>query len=160
MRSEFDGSAGFFETTEGSSRNMTALYGLSDFWHMMFEDSDKINLLMEANAITASDTYSKFLQLVSSITLEDIQLSLGTQMKLVILAQSSKVQGEVATYKLPDGLQGARYLANRPFLPTVTYEKGSDYHIDIDTNTIRFSKDPFQDRFPVRRGSTGEELAI
>lgn len=160
MRSEFDGSAGFFETTEGSSRNMTALYGLSDFWHMMFEDSDKINLLMEANAITASDTYSKFLQLVSSITLEDIQLSLGTQMKLVILAQSSKVQGEVATYKLPDGLQGARYLANRPFLPTVTYEKGADYHIDIDTNTIRFSKDPFQDRFPMRKGSTGEELAI
>lgn len=160
MRSEFDGSAGFFETTEGSSRNMTALYGLSDFWHMMFEDSDKINLLMEANAITASDTYSKFLQLVSSITLEDIQLSLGTQMKLVILAQSSKVQGEVATYKLPDGLQGARYLANRPFLPTVTYEKGADYHIDIDTNTIRFSKDPFQDRFPTRKGSTGEELAI
>jgi hypothetical protein len=161
MRSEFDGSTGFFESTEGSNRNMTMLYGLSDFWHLIFEDSEKIDLLFEANAIVASDIYSKFLQLTSSITLEDIQINMGTQLKLVLLSKAAYVPGTVATYTLPEGLQDARYMANRPFLATTTYEDSTDYFIDIDSNTIQFAKDPFNDKFPRRNNSEGfDEISM
>eukprot|EP00697_Spironema_sp_BW2_P012773 gnl/Spiro4/29424_TR14414_c0_g1_i1.p1 gnl/Spiro4/29424_TR14414_c0_g1~~gnl/Spiro4/29424_TR14414_c0_g1_i1.p1 ORF type:complete len:746 (+),score=-75.95 gnl/Spiro4/29424_TR14414_c0_g1_i1:180-2417(+) len=161
MRSEFDGSTGFFESTEGSARNMTMLYGLSDFWHLIFEDSEKIDLLFEANAIVASDIYSKFLQLTSTITLENIQINLGTQLKLILLSKADYVPGTVATYTLPDGLQDARYLTNRPFLATTTYEDSTDYFIDIEANTIQFAKDPFNDKFPRRINSAGyDEISI
>lgn len=161
MRSEFDGSTGFFQSEEGSSRNMTMLYGLSDFWHLLFEDSEKIDLLLEANAIMASDVYSRFLQLTSSITLEDIQSNIGTQLKLVLISKKDFVQGTLATYSLPDGLQNARYLANRPFLATVTYEDSANYLIDIDNNTIQFALDPFADKFPRRVNSEGfDEIAM
>lgn len=161
MRSEFDGSTGFFESEEGSTRNMTMLYGLSDFWHLIFEDSEKIDLLLEANAIAASDIYSRFLQLTSSITLEDIQTNIGTQLKLVLISKKDYVQGTLATYTLPEGLQNARYLANRPFLATVTYEDSANYLIDIDSNTIQFSVDPFSDKFPRRVNTAGyDEIAM
>lgn len=161
MRSEFDGSTGFFESTEGSARNMSMLYGLSDFWHLIFEDSEKIDLLLEANAIVASDIYSKFLQLTSTITLENIQINLGTQLKLILLSKANYVQGTVATYTLPDGLQDSRYLANRPFLATTTYEDSTDYLIDIESNTIQFAKDPFNDKFPRRINSVGyDEISM
>lgn len=161
MRSEFDGSTGFFQSEEGSTRNMTMLYGLSDFWHLLFEDSEKIDLLLEANAIAASDVYSRFLQLTSSITLEDIQKNIGTQLKLVLISKEDYVQGTLSTYKLPDGLQDARYLANRPFLATVTYEDSANYLIDIDANTIQFASDPFDDKFPRRLNSRGfDEIAM
>ena len=161
MRSEFDGSTGFFQSEEGSTRNMTMLYGLSDFWHLLFEDSEKIDLLLEANAIIASDVYSRFLQLTSSITLEDIQTNIGTQLKLVLISKKDFVQGSLATYTLPEGLQDARYLANRPFLATVTYEDSTNYLIDIDANTIQFASDPFDDKFPRRVNSAGfEEIAL
>ncbi len=161
MRSEFDGSNGFFAPGEGSSRNMTMLYGLSDFWHLLFEDSEKIDLLLEANAIAASDVYSQFLQLASSISLQDIQVNLGTQLKLVLLSKENFVQGSVATYTLPEGLQECRYLANRPFLATETYEENANFLININTNTIQFSSDPFDDKFPRRVNSSGyDEVAM
>lgn len=161
MRSEFDGSSGFFESEEGSTRNMTMLYGLSDFWHLMFEDSEKIDLLLEANAIGASDVYSQFLQLASSITLENIQLNIGSQLKLVLISRGSLVPGTLTTYYLPNGLQDCRYLTNRPFLATVTYEDSADYFIDIVSNTIQFAADPFDDKFPLRVNAAGfNEVAM
>ena len=54
-------------------RNMTYLYGLSDFFTFIFEDTNKTNLMLEANAIKASDIYSHFLQLSSSISLDCIK---------------------------------------------------------------------------------------
>lgn len=161
MRSEFDSSTGFFDSAEGSTRNMTMLYGLSDFWHLMFEDSEKIDLLLEANAISASDIYSKFLQLTSSITLEDIQNNIGTQLTLILISKEDYVQGSLATYRLPDGIQNFRYLTNRPFLATVTYEQDTDYLVDIEQNTISFAVDPFEEKFPRRVNANGvDEIAI
>lgn len=161
MRSEFNGAEGFFSSSENSMRNMSKLYGLSDFWHIIFEDSDKIDTLLEANAITASDIYSQFLQLTSSITLEHIQLTVGTQIKLFLLSQENKVPGTVATYTIPEGFQEARYITNRPFLATVTYEAGPHFDINIGTNTISFYRDPFEESFPFRKNSRGyEEIAM
>lgn len=161
MRSEFEGSAGFFSSEEGSNRNMSLLYGLSDFWHAFFEDSDKIDLLLEASSISASDVYSKFLQLTSSITLEDVQLTTGSQLKLIILPETSKVSGSVASYALPDGMVSARYIANRPFLATASYENGPHFFIDADEGVIHFYTDPFQDKFPARVSSEGvREIAM
>lgn len=156
MISDFNGVTGAFEDDEGSPVNMSVLYGLSDYWHVMFEDSDKINLLLQANAISASDVYSKFLQLTSEITLEDVQTASGSQIQLLILDEGNKVLGTEATYSLP-GTAGCRLILNRPFLPTVTYEEGVHYFIDAEVDQISFSIDPFSDKFPARTSATGSK---
>lgn len=156
MISDFDGITGAFDNQEGSPTNMAMLYGLSDFWHVMFEDSDKIDLLLRANAISASDVYSKFLQLTSDITLEDVQTTLGSQMTLLIVDETSKVLGTEATFKIGN-IAGCRMILNRPFLPTLTYEEGVHYFIDESEGTISFHQNPFGDKFPTRLSQSGDK---
>jgi hypothetical protein len=50
-----------------ASKNLTYYYGLSDFWSSIFEDSDKIDLLLEATSQELSDIYSRFLQLTATL---------------------------------------------------------------------------------------------
>lgn len=160
MVSDFDSNTGVFSNSEDSSTNMSRLYGLSDFWHVMFEDSDKINTLLDANAISASDVYSKFLQLTSDITLEDVQESIGSQISLLILDKKDKVPGTDATYRLSTSA-GGRLILNRPFLPTVSYEEGVHFSIDPYAEEISFHRDPFSDKFPIRTSPDGSpQLAM
>jgi hypothetical protein len=138
-----------------SSLNITRLYGLSDFWQLMFEDSSNIDLLLEATSHQCSDIYSKFLQLTSTLTLADIQTTIGYQAKLILISSKDAVVGEVNTYKLPETILDSRFIANRPFLPTTTLEKDVHYSI-VDNNTnIRFYSDISLLGFPVRAVSDG-----
>lgn len=121
-----------------SDRNMTYLYGLSDFWLAMFEDSAKIDLLLEATSLKLSDIYSKFLQLTSSISIQDIEIATGQQIKLVLIKESDAVQGKLNTYKLPETITQSRYIANRLLLPTAYLESGIHYEISEDGTEIAF----------------------
>jgi hypothetical protein len=151
-------------TTDGlaigqNNVNMVALYGLSDFFHTIFQDSETVNLMLEAEAEYASDVYSRFLQLASTISLESIQETVGSSVKLVLLSASSQVVGSENTYTLPISVQSARYLANRPFLPTTLWEENVDF--SIQTNTagqlqIIFARDVTTSGFAVRTNSSGE----
>jgi len=124
--------------------NMTYLYGISDFFTVLFEDTDRMNLILEAGTEGAAETYSKFLQLTSSISLATIQETIGSSIELVILPASNAVQGQVNTYKVGKAITSSRYIANRPFLPTVILEEDVDYHLETaldGTMNVRFAAD-------------------
>lgn len=122
---------------------MAYMYGISDFFSVMFEDTSKVNLLLEGGAELTSSCYSKFLQLTSNISLDEIQTTLNQTLKLVTMKSSDKVVGEVNVYELPDNIMSTRYIANRPLLPTVLLEEGVDYRIEKTNgkSRIRFAKD-------------------
>lgn len=144
-------------------RNMTYLYGLSDFFSYVFEDTETVNVLLEANAISASDIYSHFLQITSSLTLSGIQTDVGVTLKL-LLVRDSYQEGSAPKYKVDIPISYAKYLTNRPFLPTDILEAGVDFKItQIDTKScyIEFAR-PLDDYlFSKRPTTTGEnEYAI
>lgn len=136
---------------------MPYLYGLSDFWSVMFEGSDKIDLLMEANAQQASDIYNKFLQLASTISLDELQVTINSELKLVILGPDNLVEGTTATYYLPEKILYADFVLNRPFLPTLTLEKGTHFDISDDGEQITFFQPLDYLSFPLRKTSTVEK---
>jgi hypothetical protein len=147
-----------------NSTNMAYLYGISDFFSVMFEDTTKVNLLLESEAEAASSAYSKFLQLTSNISLQDIQATSGQTLKLVTIKSSDAVVGEVNVFKLPSKIVETRYIANRPLLPTVLMEDGVDYRIEKVGGEfrIRFSKDITNIGFSTRllNDSVTKEFAL
>lgn len=141
------------------NRNMNYLYGLADFFAFSFEDSSTVNLMLEANAISASEIYSKFLQLTSSLSLSDIQTQIGTGIKLILIKPTDKV-GSTPKYTVNVPLYSAKFLSNRPFLPTELLEEEVDFRITpVDTNNciIQFAKPIEQYKFSKRVTSSGEE---
>ena len=152
---------------------MTYLHGLSDFWVFMFDDASKINLMLEANAVTASDIYNKFLQLTSVISLEEISTLTNSQTKLILLSDKSnvgvsnpttgKVVGKVETYYIPPDtpLKYARVLANRAFVPTTYLEAEADFYLDPETGQVSFARPLSELGFPFRLLADGtKEYAI
>jgi hypothetical protein len=124
--------------------NMTYLYGLSDFFSVLFQDTDRLNLILEAGTEGAAEAYSRFLQLTSTISLETIQETTGSSIELVILSASSAVQGQVNLYTLPKTIVDSRFIANRPFLPTKLLEENVDYRLELATDgtvNVRFAAD-------------------
>ena len=135
--------------------NMTYLYGLSDFWVNMFQESEKVNTSLQAFTIHYSETYSKFLQLTSQISLQDIQETIDSQIKLLVISTSSQVSGEVETYTLPENVLSCRFLSNRPVLPTLTLENEVHYRIDQVAGTIAFYKPVGTIGFPSKKMADG-----
>lgn len=142
-----------------NNTNMTYLYGISDFFTMMFEDTDKLNLLLEAGAQGASEVYSRFLQLTSSLSLTDIQETIGSAINLVALSSTAKVTGQVNVYTLPSNVTSSRYIANRPFLPTTLIEQDVDYRLEVQTDgtvNVRFAKDISSQGFATQVSPDGQ----
>lgn len=148
-----------------NTSNMSYLYGISDFFSVMFEDTSRVNLLLESNSEIASAAYSKFLQMASSISLEDIQTTLNQTLKLITIKSSDKVAGQVNLYKLPVEALSSRYIANRPLLPTTLFEQGVDYRLertDSGEYRVRFAKDISDAGFSTRllKDGTTKEYAM
>ena len=87
-----------------NNENLTYLYGMSDFFAMMFENPELINLTLEAQTQSASDIYSNFLQLTSQISITDIQLTLGSTLKLVTIDSANLVPGTINSYTISDDI--------------------------------------------------------
>lgn len=144
-----------------NSRNLTYLYGLADFFAFSFEDQETINLMLEAGATSASEIYSNFLQLTSTLSLETIQTRLGVGIKLILIQDTDQV-GSLPKYKVNLPVFSAKYLANRPFLPTELLESGVDFRVvqsDTSSCTIQFSRPISEYKFskrPVQNGADGE----
>mgnify|MGYP001176823381 FL=1 len=123
--------------------NMTYLYGLSDFFTVMFQDTATVNLLLEAEAQGASEIYSQFLQLCSTLSLEKIGLTVGSSIKLVLVNSTSAVRDRPNTYSLSETILEAKFIANRPFLPTTTLESDVDFGLETTRDgrtTITFAR--------------------
>lgn len=141
----------------GKNRNLAYLYGLSDFFSYVFEDTDKTNLMMEANALMASEVYSNFLQLTSTLTLKGVQTNTGTSIKLLLIKETDRV-GVSSVYNLPQALSSAKFASNRPFLPTELLEEGVDFRITQTSTTasqIKFARQIEDYRFSKRIGADG-----
>lgn len=123
-----------------SSRSMTYLMGISDFFTYVFEDQDVVNLMLECNAMSASEIYSKFLQLTSTLSIETIQTTLGVSLKLVFLDETNKIDD--VTYSLDRSVVSAQYIANAPLFPTLTLENGIGFELEQGTTStiIRLSR--------------------
>lgn len=141
-----------FDVKEGlpigkGSKSFTYLYGLSDFWAYLFEDFQSVNLLMETNSLTESEIYSNFLQLCSSISVDQIQAYSGSQLKLVILSEKDNIGGN--SFQLSKNIVSSKYIANRALLPTISLEQDSDYRVDSNC-VITFAKPLASLGFPSR----------
>jgi hypothetical protein len=111
------------------ANNMTYLYGLSDFFNVMFEDTSTVNLFLEAETEVAAEIYSRFLQYTSTLSLEGIQESISSTIKLVLLSSNEAIPDYPNAYLLPENIQSTDYIANRAFLPTELLDNGVDYFI-------------------------------
>jgi len=145
-------------------RNMTYLYGLSDFFTFMFEDEETTNLILESNAITSSEVYSRFLQLSSSLSLESIQTFTSSSIKLLLLKSTDKDPYNDLKFTVNLPIEDVSFLANRPFLPTESLEKNVDFRVtrkDLTSSYIQFARPIEEYRFSVRMNSEGiSEYAI
>jgi len=133
--------------------NLTYLYGISDFFSVMFEDTGMVNLMLEATSESAASIYSKFLQMTSSISLKDIEDSIGSTIKLVVIKNSDEVEGKVNTFTLPIEIVGSKFIANRPLLPTTSLEDNVNYH--VSDGEITLYKPLSELGFPARKLADG-----
>lgn len=144
-----------------NNTNMTYLYGISDFFSVMFADPDKINLLLETNTQMYSQVYSRFLQMTANISLENIQETCGQTLRLITLNSTDAVPGKVNVYNLPENIVSSRYIANLPLLPSTLLEQNVDYGITISSTgqyQITFAKNITQNGFSSRLLSDGTTI--
>jgi len=148
---------------DNGRRNITYLYGLSDFFTFIFEDSDKVSTIVETQAISASDIYSRFLQKTSSLSLGQVQTNTGVTLKLILVKNSDQI-GVLPEYLISEGIAASKYLSNRPFLPTSTLEENVDFKFEQQSPTstkLRLARPIEEYKFSRRVLSDGsEEFAI
>lgn len=115
------------------------VYGLSDFWKAWFEDLEVIERTMEATSYQLADTYSQFIQTCSSISLFDINETLHSSIRLILIDESDRVEGTFApTYRLKEKILDANYLLDRPMASRKAYEKGVHFNLIEDGTKIEF----------------------
>jgi hypothetical protein len=144
----------------GNDSSLPYLYGLSDFFHIMFEDKEVVDLMLEGNALTAAEIYSRFLQITSSVSLETIQSTTGVGVALILVNSANAVGSLGNVYTVSTPLQSAKHVSNRPFLPTEVLDANVDFEInqvDASSATITFAKPISAYKFshrPLADGST------
>jgi hypothetical protein len=136
-------------TTDGlpigqNNVNMTYMYGIADFFQVMFQDTSVVNLLLESTTQGAAEVYSRFLQLTSTLSLQTISETVGSSIKLFLISSNDAVKTQVNTFTLTETVSSARYIANKPLLPTTTIEQNVDFGFTEQTDgstTITFAQD-------------------
>ncbi len=120
-------------------QDLSQVYGLGDFWFDIFEDSDVVQDLLGAQAITHADLYSRMLQLFTGISLDGMAQALHSELKLEILELDPLQLLSQTEFPLPESVISSRFIGNTPVLPSVILEKGVDYVISEDGKSIRFA---------------------
>lgn len=147
--------------------NYSYLYGLSDFWVTMFQDPDLVNKILEAQTVTMSEVYSHFLQLTSTLSLDDISITTQSQIKLITFTTTQLAYGASTEFEISPAITSAKVISDRPFLPLKSLEDGVDYKITnyfdngVLKSKITFSKSLETYQFPYRVTDTGKyEFAL
>jgi len=109
--------------------NYAYLYGLSDFWVTLFKDPEFNNRLLETTTISASEIYSRFLQITSTVSLADIAQVTGHDIRLITI-DVDQLEGTEVEFTLPENFVSAKVLTDRPFLPLITLEENVDYRLE------------------------------
>lgn len=141
----FKSGAGYEGFPHRETEGLAYLYGLSDFWSIIFQDSDLVDRFLESSSIGLAEVYSKFLQLTSTISVNDVQTFLHSEVKLLIIESTDKIDSiSGTTYSIPEDVVGCKYIMDRPMLAINTLEENVHYFIDPVNSTITFHK-PLED---------------
>ena len=134
---------------------MVYMYGLSDMWTDIFEDTDIVEAVLESATISLAEVYSYFLQRSSGISLSDIQDRYNTRIKLLLLGESDLVNpSDTSAFNIDPSIVSSLNLSNRPLLPTENLREGIDYEI-VD-GVLNFNKKITEYKFSQRVGSDGK----
>lgn len=153
---QFKSGAGYEGFPSSETEGLAYLYGLSDFWSVIFEDTDLVDRFLESSSIGLAGIYSRFLQLTSSISVNDVQTFLYDEVRLLTLYPSDKVDSvSGTTYLLPEGIVGCKYILDRPMLAVNTLEENVHYTINPEQSTITFYKPLEEINMPSRITSDG-----
>ena len=137
-------------------QDLSQVYGLGDFWFDIFEDSDVVQDLLGAQAITHADLYSRMLQLFTGISLDGMAQALHSELKLEILELDPLQLLSQTEFPLPESIISSRFIGNTPVLPSVILEKGVDYVISEDGKSIRFADAQCLEFFASRQNADGK----
>lgn len=129
--------------------NYAYLYGISDFWVTLFEDPDVNQRVLEAESVSLAEVYSRFLQLTSTMSLEDVSTGVGSDIQLMLIEEET-VGVNDRRFKLPKIFSSCAILSDRPFLPQISLEQNVDYEIELagGESYIVFSKPLLSYGFP------------
>ena len=136
---------------------MTYMYGLSDFWLQIFADKDLVDSLLEVSTQTLGDAYGQFLQRAGNISLDSIQESYNSQLKLYLFSPSDAVDGLTGSiFKLPEKTTRMDFMMNRPMLPSISLKHGVHFEINEYGTEISFYKPLAELGFPQRVTADGK----
>ncbi len=136
---------------------MSYYYGLSDFWLQIFGDKDLVDSLLEVSTQTLGDAYGQFLQRAGNISLDTIQESYNSQLKLYLFSPADAVDGLTGTiFKLPEKTTRMDFMMNRPMLPSISLSHGVHFEINEEGTEVSFYKPLAELGFPQRVTSEGK----
>ena len=87
------------------------IYGLSAFWTKFFAASTTVEAILGAQAYEIGLLYAEFLQRCSTVSLQSTQAYRNKEISLAVVNTVNPM--------LPSNLISAKYIVDRPYLPTV-----------------------------------------
>jgi hypothetical protein len=134
------------------------LYGLSDFWIRLFEDTPILKSVYDAMQVQIGQTYLNLLSDVLGVALDEIPLFSKRYFQSIIIPEykinyqeGSSPTSDRYAYLLPEIFVSINSLMNKVILPTSILEHNIDY--ELKNSTLYFKKDifnPVPDGFAVR----------
>lgn len=106
--------------------SLNYLYGISDFWSFMFSDKEIVDRTLEATTYQLSDIYSKFLQLTSTVSLQDIRTTFHSQLKLLLIDEDSRVSDIEKDLKIMGSVET---ISELPPYQTLPFQEQRDLHL-------------------------------
>ena len=132
-----------------SGDSLVYMYGISDFWVDIFEDTPLVEAILKENTIQLGEVYSYFLQRSSGISLADIQERYQTRIKLLLLSEDDLVDpGDPTRFNVDPSIISFKNLSNRPILPTSSLE--NHIHYDVMGGVLSLNKTLAELKFPSR----------
>ncbi len=127
------------------------IYGLSAFWPKFFAETASVEALMGSAAYEIGLLYSLLLQRCSTVSLQSTQVYENKEISLIVTSPTAPVA--------PANLVSAKYIVDRPYLPTVILEGG--VHFEIEANgAIVFYENISSFPFATRNTLTGQEVSF
>ena len=121
------------------------IYGLSDFWTMYFKELPLLEEIYAGVEIDVGQSYLDLLTLLLNNSTQDAALFDKQYFKLLRLREDTVTYGNDLRYGIalaPD-VAGVKYVNNKVFGSTVSFEKDRDFLFDADTRSLLFKHDIF-----------------
>jgi len=154
---------------------------LGSFWTDLYEDRSQLTSFAEARIQVAEQTATDLMELLQSVSREDIPLLHRDNWYMLRLTESDlntdpvlfgsgRTYGDGLTYgatrtdgytfPLPATIADVRVIANRFTDPSMVLVRDTDFSIDVEANTITFRENPFEDGRVAKRDVVDGTAAV